>query len=163
MASRLLSTPTKSRAAGCPVVTDPQPKLRQLSLTACLHRDPPGSPGTPEKRKRNYTTRGTGGTFVGRRPPKALHLKAAFEERRRAHETELQQKKATMSKSYTDRAYHKFVKEMLVEEKEGSSRERFQRVVQKWKSQTTTGQSHSKSSVQGDEAMERAADNRAVM
>ena len=111
MASRLLSTPTKSKAGQFPVVTDPQPKLRQISLRACLHLDTPDTPGTPEKTKRQYKARGTGGTFGGQRPPKALHLKAAFEKRLNAHQSALQEKKVTKSNSYTDRAYHKFMKE----------------------------------------------------
>ena len=100
-----------------------------------------------------YKARGTGGTFGGQRPPKAWHLKADFEQRRSAHQSGVQAKKATKSNSYADRAYHKFVKEMLPLETEGSGRDRFQRVVQKWKSQRTSA----------DEAMERAADNKSVM
>ena len=153
MASRLLSTPTKSKAAQCPVVTDPQPKLRQLSLRVCLHLDPQDTAGTPEKPKRQYKARGTGGTFGGQRPPKKLHLKRDVEQRCSAHQSEVHAKKATKSNSYADRAYHKFVKEMLPLETEGSARDRFRRVVQKWKSQRTSA----------DEAMERAADNKSVM
>ena len=143
MASRLFSTPTKSKTTRGPVVTDPQPKLRQLSLRMCLQRDLPdtSSSSTPEKPKRQYKTRGTGGTFGGMRPPKKLHRKPAFEQRRETHQAELHVKKATQSKSYTDRAYHKFVKEMLPLETDGSSRDRFLRVVQKWKSRTTQEQS----------------------
>ena len=159
MASRLLSTPTKSKATRGPVVTDPLPKLRQLSLRACLHLDPPGEPSTPQKPKRQYKTRGTGGTFGGQRPPKALHLKATFEQRRHEHQSQLQAKKVKQSNSYDDRAYHKFVKEMLPLETSGSSRERFLRVVQKWKSQTRDGQS----AAMADEAMAGAADNQFVM
>ena len=159
MASRLFSTPTKSKATRGPVVTDPQPKLRQLSLRASLHLDPPEEPSTPEKPKRQYKTRGTGGTFGGQRPPKALHLKATFEQRRHEHQSQLQAKKVKQSNSYTDRAYHKFVKEMLLLETEGSARDRFRNVVQKWKSQTTSGPR----AAVAEEAMVRAADNKSVM
>ena len=138
MASRLLSTPTKSKAAQGPVVTDPQPKLRQISLRACLHLDTPDTPGTPEQTKRQYKARGTGGTFGGQRPPMAWHLKADFEQRRSAHQSEVQVKKATQPNSYAYRAYHKFLKEMLPLETEGSARDRFSRVVQTWKSQNTS-------------------------
>ena len=132
MASLLLSTPTKSKAAQGPVVTDPQPKLRQLSLRVCLHLDPQDTAGTPEKPKRQYKARGTGGTFGGQRPPKAWHLKADFEQRRSAHQSGVQAKKATKSNSYADRAYHKFAKEMLPSETEGPSQYWFQRVAQQW-------------------------------
>ena len=159
MASRLFSTPTKSKAIRGPVVTDPQPKLRQLSLRASLHLDPPEELSTPEKPKRQYKTRGTGGTFGGQRPPKALRLQAAFEQRRHEHQSQLQAKKVKQSNSYTDRAYHKFVKEMLPLETSGSSRERFVRVAQKWKSQMRDGQS----AAMADEAMVRAADDQCVM
>ena len=73
MASRLFSTPTKSNATRGPVVTDPQPKLRQLSLRASLQVDPPEAPSTPEKLKRQYKARGTSGTFGGKHPPKQSH------------------------------------------------------------------------------------------
>ena len=159
MASRLFSTPTKSNATRGPVVTDPQPKLRQLSLRASLQLDPPEAPSTPEKPKRQYKARGTGGTFGGKRPPKSLRLKAAFEQQRHEHQAELQAKKAKQPSSYTDRAYHKFVKEMLPLETEGSARDRFRKVVQKWKSQTASGPS----AAVAEEAMVRAADNKSVM
>ena len=154
MASRLFSTPTKSQTTPGPLVTDPQPKLRQLSLRACLRSDPPATPSTPEKRKRQYTARGTGGTFGGKRPPRKVHARADF---RVAHQFSKQAKKNTKSKPYADRAYHKFVKEMLPLETEGSTRDRFRKVVQKWKSQTTSGPSAA------EEAMVRAADNKSVM
>ena len=157
MASRLCSTPTKSQTTPGPLVTDPQPKLRQLSLRACLRSDPPATPSTPEKRKRQYTARGTGGTFGGKRPPRKVHARADFEKLRAAHQFSLQAKKNTKSKPYADRAYHKFVKEMLPLETEGSTRDRFRKVVQKWKSQTTSGPSAA------EEAMVRAADNKSVM
>ena len=120
MASRLFSTPTKSQTTPGPLVTDPQPKLRQLSLGACLRSDPPATPSTPEKPKRQYTARGTGGTFGGKRAPKrSVHARADFEKRREAHQSSLQAKKDTKSKPYADRAYHKFVKEMLPLETDG--------------------------------------------
>ena len=122
-------------------------------MSMCLHLDPQDTAGTPEKAKIQYKARGTGGTFGGQRPPKAWHLKADFEQRRSAHQSGAQAKKATKSNSYADRAYHKFVKEMLPLETEGSGRDRFQRVVQKWKSQRTSA----------DEAMERAADDKSAM
>ena len=159
MASRLLSTPTKSRTAQGLVVTDPQPKLRQLSLRVCFQQDPPETPGTPEKPKRKYKARGTGGTFGGKRPPKKVHARADFEKRRDAHQSSLQAKKDTKSKPYADRAYHKFVKEMLPLETEGSPNARFRKVVQKWKSQTTSGPR----AAVAEEAMVRAADNKSVM
>ena len=118
-----------------------------------MHLDPQDTAGPPEKPKRQYKARGTGGTFGGQRPPKAWHLKADFEQRRNAHQSEVHVKKATKSDSYADRAYHKFVKEMLPLETKGSARDRFRRVVQKWKSQRTSA----------DEAMERAADKKSVM
>ena len=65
----------------------------------------------------------------------------------------MQAKKDTKSKPYADRAYHKFVKEMLPLETEGSACDRFRRVVQKWKSQRTSA----------DEAMERVADHKSVI
>ena len=122
-------------------------------MRVCLHLDPQDTAGTPEKPKQQYKARGTGGTFGGQRPPNKLHLKADVEQRRSAHQSEVQAKKATQSNSYADRAYHKFVKEMLPLETEGSGRDRFQRVVQKWKSQRTSA----------DEAMERADGNKYVM
>ena len=149
MASRLLSTPTQSSKQRGPVVTDPQPKMLQLSLRVCFQQDPPETASTPEKPKRKYKARGTGGTFGGKRPPKALHLKDAFEEQRNAHLLELKEKKATKSNSYADRAYHKFMKEMLRLETSGSVQDRFRRVTEKWKSQAK-GQSMD-------------ADNRSVM
>lgn len=165
MASHSFSTPTKDRTAQRPVVTDPQPMLRQLSLRACLQQDPPETPapGTPEKPKRQYKARGTAGTFGGKRPPKALHLKAAFEEQRGAHLSELKEKKATKS-NYTDRAYHKFVKEMLPLETGGSARDRFRRVAQKWKSQQA-GQSAAMADETKRQGMDesRVADNKSVM
>ena len=154
MASRLFSTPTKSKTTPGPLVTDPQPKLRQLSLRACLRS---ATPSTPEKPKRQYTARGTGGTFGGKRPPKKVHARADFEKRRDAHQWSLQAKKdrpkKVDTKPYADRAYHKFVKEMLPLETEGSTRDRFRKVVQKWKSQMTSV----------DEAIERVAGNTSVM
>ena len=122
-------------------------------MRVCLHLDPQDTAGTPEKPKRQYKARGTGGTCGGQRPPKAWYLKADVEQRRNAHQSGAQTKKATKSNSYADRAYHKFVKEMLPLETEGSTRDRFRRVVQKWTSQRTSA----------DEAMERAADNKSVM
>ena len=159
MASRLFSTPTKSKTTPGPLVTDPQPKLRQLSLRARLRLDPPATPSTPEKPKRQYAARGTSGTFRGQRPPKKVHMRADFEKRRDAHQSSLQAKKDTKSKHYADRAYHKFVKEMLPLETEGSARDRFRKVVQKWKSQTTSGPS----AAVAEETMVRAADNKSVM
>ena len=88
-----------------------------------------------------------------------MHLKTTFEQQRHEHQAELQAKHAKQPSSYTDRAYHEFVKEMLPLETSGSSRERFLRVVQKWKSQTRDGQS----AAMADEAMARAADNQCVM
>ena len=79
---------------------------------------------------------------------------ADFEKRRRAYQAELQKKKDTKSESYAEnRAYHKFMKEMIPLETKGSAQDRFQSVAQKWKSQSTLA----------DEAMERAADNKSVM
>ena len=118
-----------------------------------MQQDPRETPGTPEKPKRQYKARGTAGTFGGKRPPKALHLKAAFEEQRGAHLSELKEKKATRS-NYSDRAYHKFVKEMLPLETDGSARDRFRRVAEKWKSQQA-GQS----AAMADEATAKVADN----
>ena len=88
-----------------------------------------------------------------------MHGRADFEKRRDAHQSSLQAKKDTKSKPYADRAYHKFVKEMLPLETEGSTRDRFRKVVQKWKSQTTSGPS----AAVAEEAMVRAADNKSVM
>ena len=123
-------------------------------MRVCLHLDPQDTAGTPEKPKRQYKARGTVGKFGGQRPPKALHLVADFEKRRISHQAELQKKKDTKSKSYAEnRAYHKFRKEMIPLETKGSAQDRFQSAVQKWKSQRTSV----------DEAMERAADNNAVM
>ena len=82
-------------------------------MRVCLHLDPQDTAGTPEKPKRQYKARGTGGTFGGQRPPKAWRLKADVEQRRSAHQSEVQAEKATQSDSYAYRAYHKFVKEML--------------------------------------------------
>jgi hypothetical protein len=151
MASRLLSTPTKSTNTRGPVISDPQPKLRQLSLRDCLH---PGTHDTPEKPKRNYKTRGTCGTFAGNRPPKRQHLMATFEEKRNAHQAELQEKKSMKSKPIKDRNYQQFMKRMLPLETSGSTRDRFRSGVQKWKSQTTSGQ---------DAAIAMSAENMAVM
>ena len=120
--------------------------------------DPPATPSTPEKPKRQYTARGTGGTFGGKRAPKrSAHARADFEKLREAHQSSLQAKKDTKSKPYADRAYHKFVKKMLPLETEGSTRDRFRKVAEKWKSQTTSGPSAA------EEAMARAADNKSVM
>ena len=121
--------------------------------------DPPDASSTPQKPKRQYAARGTGGTFGGQRPPQKVHKRADFEKRRDAHQSNLQAKKTTKSDSYADRAYHKFVKETIPLETEGSARDRFRKVVQKWKSQTTSGQS----AAVADEAMVRAADNKSVM
>ena len=167
MASRLFKTPTEDSTAQRPVVTDPQPMLRQLSLRACVQLPDPRpvtpAPGTPEKPKRQYKARGTAGTFGGKRPPKALHRRAAFEEQRGAHLSELKEKKATKS-NYTDRAYHKFVKEMLPLETGGSARDRFRRVAQKWKSQQA-GQSAAMADETKRQGMDesRVADNKSVM
>ena len=134
------------------MVADLQPKMRQLSLRACLQLEPLDAPSRGLKPKRKYTARGTGGTFGGQRPPKDLRLKVAFEQRRHEHQAEMQAKKTKQSISYEARAYDKFMKEMLPLETSGSSRERFLSVVQKWKAQRRE-----------DEAMARAADNRSVM
>ena len=72
---------------------------------------------------------------------KGMAPEGRFEQRRSAHQSGAQAKKAAKSNSYADRAYHKFMKEMLPLETDGSARERFQRVVQKWNSQKTSGQS----------------------
>ena len=123
-------------------------------MRVCLHLDPQDTAGTPEKPKRQYTARGTIGTFGGQRPPKALHLVAYVEKRRRAYQAELQTEKDTQSESYAEnRAYHKFMNEMIPLETKGSAQDRFQSAVQKWKSQRTSV----------GEAMERAADNKSVM
>lgn len=151
MASRLLCTPTKSKGARGPVFSDPQPMLRQLSLRECLA---PGLRNTPEKPKRQYKPRGTCGTFGGQRPPKRAHLKAAFEEKRKSHQAHLQEKQSEKAKPMKDHAYQKFVKEMLPLETIGSARDRFRRVAEKWKSQTTSGE---------DAAALMAAENMAVM
>ena len=121
------------------------------------------TPAPPERRKRQYRTRGTVGTFGGKRPPKTLHRRAAFEEQRGAHLSELKEKKATKS-NYTDRAYHKFVKEMLPLETGGSARDRFRRVAQKWKSQQA-GQSAAMADETKRQGMDesRVADNKSVM
>ena len=132
MASRQFS---KSKASRGPVVTDLQPKMRQLSLRACLQLESPVVTDLQLKPKRKYTARGTGGTFGGQRPPKDLRLKVAFEQRRQEHQAEIQVKKTKESISYEARAYHKFMKEMLPLETSGSSRERFLSVVHKWKAQ----------------------------
>ena len=78
---------------------------------------------------------------------------------RHEHQAELQAKKAKQPSSYTDRIYHKFMKEMLPLETSGSSRERFHNVVQKWKLKMRAGQS----AAMADEAMAGAADNQFVM
>ena len=123
-------------------------------MRVCLHLDPQDTAGTPEKPKRQYKAKGTVGTFGGQRPPKALRLMADFEKRRRAYQAELQKKKDTKSESYAEnRAYHKFMKEMIPLETKGSAQDRFQSAAQKWKSQRTSV----------DEAMERVADNKSVM
>ena len=151
MASRLLSTPTKGKNPRGPVVSDQQPKLRQLSLSDCLN---PGSHDTPEKPKRQYKARGTCGTFGGKRPPKRFHLQAAFEEQRNAHQAQLLEKKSTKPKPIKDRDYQKFMKDMLPLETSGSARDRFRSVAQRWKSQKTSGQ---------DAAEAMAAENMSVM
>ena len=123
-------------------------------MRVCLHLDPQDTAGTPEKPKRQYKARGTVGTFGGQRPPKALHLMADVEKRRRSYPAELQKKKDTKSESYAEnRAYHKLMKEMTPLETKGSAQDRFQSAAQKWKSQRTSV----------GEAMERAADNKSVM
>ena len=123
-------------------------------MRVCLHLDPQDTAGTPEKPKRQYKARGTVGTFGGQRPPKAFRLTADFEKRRRAYQAELQKKKDTKSESYAEnRAYHKFMKEMIPLETKGSAQDRFQSAAQQWASQRTSV----------DEAMERAADNKSVM
>ena len=123
-------------------------------MRVCLHLDPQDTAGTPEKPKRQYNARGTVGTFGGQRPPQASHLMADVEKRRRAYQAELQKKKDTKSESYAEnRAYHKFMKEMIPLETKGSAQDRFQSAAQKWESQRTSV----------DEAMEKAADNKAVM
>ena len=159
MASHSFSTPTKDRTAQRPVVTDPQPMLRQLSLRAWLQQDPPETPVPPARPKRQYRARGTAGTFRGKRPPKALHRRAAFEKQRAAHLAELNEKKATKS-NYKPSAYHKFVKEMLPLETGGSSRDRFRRVAQKWRSQQA-GQSAAMADETKRQGMDesRVADN----
>ena len=79
---------------------------------------------------------------------------AYFEKRRRAYHSELQHEKDTKPESYAEnRAYHKFMKEMIPLETKGSAQDRFQSAAQKWKSQRTSV----------DEAMERAANNKSVM
>ena len=62
--------------------------------------DPPATSGwgTPEKPKRHYAPRGTGGTFGGKRPPKKVHARADFEKRRDAHQWSLQAKKDLQAK-----------------------------------------------------------------
>ena len=123
-------------------------------MRVCLHLDPQDTAGTPEKPKRQYKAKGTVCTVGGQRPPQALRLMADFEKRRRAYQAELQKKKDTKSESYAEnRAYHKFMKEMIPLETKGSAQDRFQSAAQKWKSQRTSV----------DEAMERAADNKSVM
>ena len=123
-------------------------------MRVCLHLDPQDTAGTPEKPKRQYNARGTFGTCGGQRPPKALCLMSGVEKRRRSYQAELQKEKDTTSKSYAEnRAYHKFMKKRIPLETEGPTRDRFRRVVQKWKSQRTSA----------DEAMERVADNKSVM
>ena len=75
------SSPNKEKSKGArgPVISDPQPMLRQLSLRERLA---PGSTDAPEKPKRQYKRqykpRGACGTFSGQRPPEGVHLKAAF-------------------------------------------------------------------------------------
>ena len=123
-------------------------------MRVCLHLDHQDTAGTPEKPKRQYKAKGTVGTCVGQRPPTALHLMADVEKRRRSYPAELQKRKGTKSESYAEnRADHTFMKEMIPLETKGSAQDRFQRGAQKWKSQRTSV----------DEAMERAADNKAVM
>ena len=83
-----------------------------------------------------------------------MHRVTDFEKRRRAYQAELQKKEDTKSESYAEnRAYHKFMKEMIPLETKGPAHDRFQSAAQKWKSQRTSV----------DEAMERAADNKSVM
>ena len=127
--------------------------MKQLSLRVCLHLDPQDTAGTPEEPKRQYKAKGTVGTFGGQRPPKASRLLAEFEKRRRAYQAELHKKNDTKSESYAEnRAYHKFMKKMIPMETEGSARDRFRRVVQKWTSQRASA----------DEVMERVADHASV-
>ena len=123
-------------------------------MRVCLHLDPQDTAGTPEKPKRQYKANGTAGTFGGQHAPKAFHLVAEFEKRRRAHQAEFQTKQDTQSKSYAEnRAYHKFMKEMIPLETKGSAQDRFQSAAPEWESHMTSV----------DEAMERAADNKSVM
>ena len=81
------------------MISDPHPMLRQLSLRERLA---PGSHDTPEKPKRQYKRqykpRGTCGTFSGQRPPKGVHVKAAFEEKRKSHWAHLQEKQSATAK-----------------------------------------------------------------
>ena len=160
MAARLLCTPTKGKNARGPVISDQQPMLQQLSLDACFNPgaqvtpEKRGAQVTPEKRKRQYKPRGTCGTFQGKRPPKRAHLQDEFQRQRDAHQTELAVKKHAKSQLVQDRAYQQFMKKMLPLETEGSGRDRFRRVAEKWKSQTPSAQ---------DAASVMAAENAAVM
>ena len=133
------------------MISDQQPKSRQLILADALAL---GSGNTPQKPKRQYRPRGACGAFSGNRPPKRLHLKAAFDEKHVAHQVHLQEKVSQKSQGIKDRAYHKFMKEMLPLQTGTSPQDRFRSVAQKWKDQVTSGQ---------DSAASMAAENRAVV
>ena len=92
---------------------------------------------TRHTRENQETVQGQGHRWHIWRPAstKGIAPEAAFEKRLHAHQSELQEKKATKSNSYTDRAYHKFMQEMLPLETDGATCERFQRMAQKWKSE----------------------------
>ena len=67
-------------------------------------------------------------------------MKAAFEEKRKSHWAHLQEKKSETAQQKQDHAYQKFVKVMLPLENGGSARDRFRRVAEKSKPQTTSGE-----------------------
>ena len=64
-------------------------------------------------------------------------MKAAVEEKGKSHRAHLQE---NQSETANHHAYQKFVKDMLPLETGGSARDRFRRVAEQWKSQTTYGQ-----------------------
>lgn len=134
------------------MVSDQEPKLRQMSLRDCFA---PSSMKTPEKPKRSYKPRGSAGTFGGNRPPKRPHLKDAFMEKRAAHEAALQEKMKERVENIKARTYQQFMKEKLMEPTlGGDGRERMRSVAQLWKEVKAAEMS---------QAAVLAAENRAVM
>ena len=114
------------------------PASCSMDSPASSVEDPPTSSVQASKTNK-YKTRGTCGTFAGRRPPKSEDKLKQFLQDREEHQQKLHQtpkKRKTRQSTDAQCNYRDFVKAMLPYEVGGNGQDRLTRVATKWKKQT---------------------------